>query len=166
MLLLLLPPLLLTIGLSIFTQSFFLSRTSFDHRSSCEVGSAANLLTSALGLEESHVDFLRREGFLSDSVGYNDNNGCWVPRRVDSMAIIVVDALRFDFVRDHLPLSVGSRLFPSNIPLNNTHDTQTSTIAYSLPSPGESILSTITRRIKTLPLPGDRRINTLPFPGD
>jgi len=31
-------------------------------------------------------------------------------RHVDGMAIIVVDALRFDFARDHLPKSVGSRL--------------------------------------------------------
>eukprot|EP00571_Detonula_confervacea_P008056 CAMPEP_0172316548 /NCGR_PEP_ID=MMETSP1058-20130122/28643_1 /TAXON_ID=83371 /ORGANISM="Detonula confervacea, Strain CCMP 353" /LENGTH=1098 /DNA_ID=CAMNT_0013030883 /DNA_START=107 /DNA_END=3400 /DNA_ORIENTATION=- len=135
---LLLPPLLLTIGLSIFTQSFFLSRTSFDHRSSCAIGSAGNLLTSALGLEGDHVDFLRREGFLSDhdtqgedekgeKRGSTDSNGCWVPRRVDSMAIIVVDALRFDFARDHLPLSVGSRLFPSNLPSkNHTQDARAS----------------------------------------
>jgi len=33
------------------------------------------------------------------------------------MAILVVDALRFDFARDHLPLSVGSRLF---LPENST----------------------------------------------
>ncbi|KAL7541669.1 hypothetical protein ACHAXR_011121 [Thalassiosira sp. AJA248-18] len=122
---LLVPPLLLATGLSIFTQSFFLSRTSFDHRSSCGVGSAGDLLKDSLGLNEDHVEFLRRSGFLSDgkkstttSATIDNNYGCWVPRRVDSMAILVVDALRFDFARDHLPLSVGSRLFPSR---NATH---------------------------------------------
>eukprot|EP00585_Thalassiosira_rotula_P004635 CAMPEP_0196137600 /NCGR_PEP_ID=MMETSP0910-20130528/5535_1 /TAXON_ID=49265 /ORGANISM="Thalassiosira rotula, Strain GSO102" /LENGTH=115 /DNA_ID=CAMNT_0041398079 /DNA_START=1 /DNA_END=345 /DNA_ORIENTATION=- len=72
----LIPPLLLTAGLTIFTQSFFLSRTSFDHRSSCHDGSAVNLLQSALGLKEEDVEFLRRGGFLSDHYlgSYNGNN--------------------------------------------------------------------------------------------
>ena len=114
----LLPSILLLIGLSIFTQSFFLSRTSFDHRSSCDIGSAGTLLLNALnGLEQSHIDYLRDIGFLadgdsdSDSNGYKTSSGCWTPRRVDSMILLVVDALRFDFARDHLPLSIGSRLF-------------------------------------------------------
>mmetsp|Transcript_17144 Transcript_17144/g.32680 ORF Transcript_17144/g.32680 Transcript_17144/m.32680 type:complete len:1070 (+) Transcript_17144:2-3211(+) len=113
----LLPPFLLSVGLALFTKSFFLSRTSFDHRSSCDYGSAGSLLTSALGLSEKEVQFMRREGWLSDFARDGDrgvkgdySDGCWVSRRVDSMVILVVDALRFDFARDHLPLSIGSRL--------------------------------------------------------
>ena len=126
------PLLLLFVGLSIFTQSFFLSRTAVDVRSSCDVHSAGKLLTNALlGFEHynheevNDVEYLRQMGWLSDGgnnnnigggaaggvIDSNTNYGCWVPRRVDSMAILVVDALRFDFARDHLPLSVGSRLF-------------------------------------------------------
>ena len=110
----LLPPLLLGAGLAIFVSSFFLSRTSFARRSSCEEGSAGSLLSGALGLEREEIAFLRGEGWLSDVRHAADDprDGCWVGRRVDSMAIIVVDALRFDFGRDHLPLSIGSRLFP------------------------------------------------------
>lgn len=37
-------------------------------------------------------------------------SGCWMARRVDAMAVIVVDALRFDFALEHLPNSVGARL--------------------------------------------------------
>lgn len=118
---LLVPPTLIVLGLTIFTQSFFLSRTSFDHRSSCEPGAAGNLLKDALDLNDDEISFLRQNRWISDYLRQSDhhnvterNNGCWAPRKVDSVAIIVVDALRFDFARDHLPLSVGSRLFPDN----------------------------------------------------
>ena len=120
----LIPSILLTIGLSIFTQSFFLSRTSFDHRSSCDSEAAGTLLFTSLGLEQDHIDYLRSVGFLSDYKYYDSSTsstttGCWTPRRVDSMVILVVDALRFDFARDHLPLSIGSRLFPTSVANNN-----------------------------------------------
>jgi phosphatidylinositol glycan class O len=124
---LLLPPTLIALGLTIFTQSFFLSRTSFDHRSSCASGAAGNLLKEALGLNDNEIRFLRENRWISDHRSHSDhhnvtegNNGCWMPRKVDSMAIIVVDALRFDFARDHLPLSVGARLFPDNNGQNKT----------------------------------------------
>ena len=72
-------------------------------------------------MTEEEVQFMRGEGWLSDDNNnkYDNNSkhdntsdasGCWVSRRVDSMVILVVDALRFDFARDHLPLSIGSRL--------------------------------------------------------
>jgi phosphatidylinositol glycan class O len=99
-------PLLLTIGLTIFTQSFFLSRKSFTTRSSCH---GASQLLSTLGLNDQELDFLQKQGWINDI-----NVGCWTPRRVDSLIILVVDALRFDFARDHLPLSVGSRIHGSN----------------------------------------------------
>ncbi len=115
------PPTLIALGLTIFTQSFFLSRTSFDHRSSCAPGAAGNLLKGALDLSDDEIRFLRQNRWISDYLHHTDhhnvterNYGCWTPRKVDSVAIIVVDALRFDFARDHLPLSVGSRLFPDS----------------------------------------------------
>lgn len=40
----------------------------------------------------------------------DNRRGCWLPRKVDSLVILVVDALRFDFARDHLPMSVGARI--------------------------------------------------------
>ncbi|EJK62907.1 hypothetical protein THAOC_16465 [Thalassiosira oceanica] len=116
-------PILLAVGLGVFTKSFFLSRTPFRLRSPCDIGSAGDLLSDTLGISPSQVDFLRGRGFLSDYEFDVDasggagalHHGCWAPRRVDSMAIMVVDALRFDFARDHLPKSIGSRLYPSNI---------------------------------------------------
>ena len=130
LLLLLPPPLLLLLGASAFTKSFFLSRTPFEERSSCAANSAGDLLRDSLGLEDEYVSFLRGEGMLSDGGGGDDDDplggrlggaargssggtGCWTPRSVDSLVILVVDALRFDFARDRLPLSVGSRLFPN-----------------------------------------------------
>ena len=115
------PPLLLLLGLSIFIQSFFLSRTPFVQRSSCAVGSAGVLLHNALGLNDDEIVYLRKVNLLSDDNNYNNSSndddlsgGCWTSRLVDSVIFIVVDALRFDFARDRLPLSIGSRLFPSS----------------------------------------------------
>ena len=84
-------------------------------------------MKDALGLNDDEIRFLRENRWISDDLRHNNqgnvtegNNGCWTPRKVDSMAIIVVDALRFDFARDHLPLSVGARLFPDNNGQNKT----------------------------------------------
>jgi phosphatidylinositol glycan class O len=104
-------PILLSIGLTIFTRSFFLSRKSFTTRSSCH---AAPKLLKGIGLTDDEVRFLQKQGWLNDEQEADNGGGCWTSRRIDSLVIIVVDALRFDFARDHLPLSVGSRLFPSN----------------------------------------------------
>ena len=117
------PSVLLMAGLAIFVESFFLSRTPFELRSSCEVGSAGSLLVGALGMTDAEVSYLGEVGFLSDATAGDRgraegeewdevDRGCWTPRLVDSVVVIVVDALRFDFARDRLPLSVGSRLFP------------------------------------------------------
>jgi len=117
------PSILLLLGLSIFTQSFFLSRTSYTNTSSCNYESGGNLLRDSLGLEIQYIDYLREIGLLSDAKNVEGiSDGCWTSRRVDSMIILVVDALRFDFARDHLPLSIGSRLFPST---NTTHSSTT-----------------------------------------
>ncbi|KAL7485702.1 hypothetical protein ACHAW6_011303 [Cyclotella cf. meneghiniana] len=113
-------PLLLTVGLTIFTQSFFLSRKSFTTRSSCD---GAPQLLSGIGLTREELEFLIEEKWLNGHA--DDRGGCWTPRRIDSLIILVVDALRFDFARDHLPLSVGSRLFSNDDAAsnkrNNTH---------------------------------------------
>ena len=101
------------LGLYQFTTAFFLAKKSMPHSSSCEPDSARNLLYDVLGLSEESVDKLEGLGILSkhrqDGSGIL-GPGCWMPRRVDAMAVIVVDALRFDFALEHLPNSVGARL--------------------------------------------------------
>jgi phosphatidylinositol glycan class O len=83
-----------------FSSSFFLAKRSMPHVSSCD--EARFLLRDTLGLTDDEID---------KTVSSSDtNNGCWTDRRVDSMVIIVVDALRFDFALHHLPHSVGARL--------------------------------------------------------
>ncbi|KAL3827278.1 hypothetical protein ACHAXA_004753 [Cyclostephanos tholiformis] len=118
----LLPSILLALGLAIFVNSFFLSRTPFDERSSCEYGSGGALLSLSLGMSDGEISFLREVGLLADrddaaaggeagGGASSYRGGCWTTSLVDSIAVIVVDALRFDFARDRLPLSVGTRLF-------------------------------------------------------
>lgn len=104
--------LLLTLfGIYKFTSAFFLAKKSMPHVSSCDPNSASDLLKNVLGFSDTHVDKLRTLGILSThNQDDNQANGCWMPRRVDSIAIIVVDALRFDFALEHLPLSIGSRI--------------------------------------------------------
>lgn len=104
------------LGLYQFTTAFFLAKKSMPHSSSCEPNSARNLLYDVLGLSEEHVDKLEGLGVLSKHRQEGEDGsgiiapGCWMPRRVDAMAVIVVDALRFDFALEHLPNSVGARL--------------------------------------------------------
>ena len=93
-------PLLALFGLYIFSSSFFLAKRSMPSISTCD--EAKSLLQDILGLTEDEV---RRTGLSHDP-----NNGCWTERRVDSMVMLVVDALRFDFALHHLPMSVGARL--------------------------------------------------------
>ena len=91
--------------------------------SQCHNDTASILLRSEIGLSESDVQYLHEFGILSKHSGDIQNtevdiegfsNGCWMPKRVDSMAIVVVDALRFDFALKHLPKSVGARLAYEN----------------------------------------------------
>lgn len=96
-------PLLAIGGLYWFSASFFLAKQSLPQVSDCD--EAKTLLTDVLGLStiEAHT-----------VLGYNERQekrrGCWLDRRIDSMVILVVDALRFDFARYRLPLSVGARI--------------------------------------------------------
>ena len=118
-------PALALLGMYKFTTAFFLAKKSLPHTSSCELDSARNLLFDVLNFREDLIEKIEDLGILShdlgrpDPVGVDEDGhaaggsqaqGCWMPRRVDAMAIIVVDALRFDFALDHLPKSVGARL--------------------------------------------------------
>ena len=114
---LLLGPIISILGLYQFTTAFFLAKKSMPHTSPCRPDSARNLLHETLGLSEENVNKLEELGALTKhrNVGKDDGDdiiasGCWMARRVDAMAVIVVDALRFDFALEHLPNSVGARL--------------------------------------------------------
>ena len=120
-------PIIALIGLYRFTTSFFLAKKSMPHISLCQNTTASDLLQNEIGLESGDIDFLHKYGILSTfSHGDNDrdtlisSNGCWMPRRADAMAIVVVDALRFDFALQHLPKSIGARLSYED---HNTKDT-------------------------------------------
>ncbi len=91
------------------------------HVSPCHHDTASTLLQNEIGLSESNIEYLYKYGILSkhstDNHKNNDNgsnlstsNGCWMTKRIDSMAIVVIDALRFDFALQHLPKSIGARL--------------------------------------------------------
>lgn len=97
-------PVLALLGLYIFSSSFFLAKRSMSHTSSCD--EARLLLRDTLGLTEDEI---------KKTLSFDKSSGCWTDRRVDSMVIIVVDALRFDFALHHLPMSVGARLQNSTL---------------------------------------------------
>eukprot|EP00592_Proboscia_alata_P014596 CAMPEP_0194397614 /NCGR_PEP_ID=MMETSP0174-20130528/125643_1 /TAXON_ID=216777 /ORGANISM="Proboscia alata, Strain PI-D3" /LENGTH=1105 /DNA_ID=CAMNT_0039193813 /DNA_START=222 /DNA_END=3537 /DNA_ORIENTATION=- len=114
-------PLLTLTGLYLFITSFFLAKKSLPHKSSCDNHSAAELLQSpaSIGLSAADIERLHVDGILSRvTSGGEVGNGCWMERRIDAAAFVVVDALRFDFARDHLPKSIGAKLHPQ--PPNNT----------------------------------------------
>ena len=92
-------PLLAIGGLYWFSASFFLAKRSLPHISSCD--EATRLLQDALGLTEEEASLVSSQP---------NNQGCWMDRRIDSLVILVVDALRFDFARYNLPMSIGARI--------------------------------------------------------
>lgn len=65
-------------------------------------------------MNNDELRFLQTQGWLNSEADGDNGGGCWTARRIDSLIILVVDALRFDFAKDHLPLSVGRRLFPES----------------------------------------------------
>ena len=89
--------LLLCIGLYEFSTSFFLNRHALPQTSEC--GDAKFLYHDVLGISST---FEQRE------------NDCWIERKADALAFIVVDALRFDFALHELPKSIGKRLSSSD----------------------------------------------------
>jgi phosphatidylinositol glycan class O len=93
-------PILAIGGLYWFSASFFLAKRSLPHVSVCD--EAPSLLQDILGLTTDEANAVAES--------HHNLHGCWLDRRVDSLVILVVDALRFDFARYELPLSVGSRI--------------------------------------------------------
>eukprot|EP00535_Pseudo-nitzschia_heimii_P012409 CAMPEP_0197199060 /NCGR_PEP_ID=MMETSP1423-20130617/33692_1 /TAXON_ID=476441 /ORGANISM="Pseudo-nitzschia heimii, Strain UNC1101" /LENGTH=825 /DNA_ID=CAMNT_0042652911 /DNA_START=11 /DNA_END=2485 /DNA_ORIENTATION=- len=102
----LLVPIVALAGLYWFSLSFFLAKRSLPFVAKCD--EARTILQEVLLLTKEESDMI---------IGNNEDDnrsGCWLPRKVDSVVILVVDALRFDFARDHLPMSVGSRISQHN----------------------------------------------------
>ena len=98
------------VGLYCFAHSFFLAKRSLSLVSDCH--EAATLLQESLGLSLLDVSRAQRQGGLADAARV-PRQGCWMNRRIDSLIILVVDALRFDFCLYNLPKSVGARLSSS-----------------------------------------------------
>ena len=106
-------PLLSLVGLYWFSVSFFLAKRSLPLVSTCD--EARVLLQDVLSLSREETNLIVGDDYNSSSSsnGFSESRkGCWLPRRVDSLVVLVVDALRFDFARDHLPMSVGARISP------------------------------------------------------
>lgn len=97
-------PILALFGLYWFSASFFLAKKSLSHLSTCD--EAPLLLKNILGLNDIEVQRVTGRRRQQNT----KTQGCWLSRRVDSMVILVVDALRFDFAEYELPLSIGSRI--------------------------------------------------------
>lgn len=93
-------------GLYGFAHSFFLAKRSLPQTSDCD--ESVTLLQDVLGLTRTETTLLEQRELLSG--GASTRQGCWMDRKVDSMAILVVDALRFDFALYNLPESIGRRL--------------------------------------------------------
>ena len=96
----LLLPLLSIAGLYWFSVSFFLAKRQLALTATCD--EAPLLMKDVLGLSPYEVEQVFSK--------HDPRQGCWLDRRVDSLVILVVDALRFDFARYGLPLSIGSRI--------------------------------------------------------
>jgi len=104
-----LTPVLALLGTIIFAKSFFLAKRSMPHVSSCD--GAVKLLKETLELSYDHIRVLKDQDMILEGNSYG---GCWMHRRVDAAALIVVDALRFDFALYNLPQSIGARLGNKN----------------------------------------------------
>ena len=108
-------PVLTIIGLYWFSASFFLAKRSLPDSSSCDEAHA--LLTEVLKLEPSEVSLILGEDYDSNNAASGSlRNGCWLPRKVDSVVILVVDAMRFDFSQYSLPKSIGARIANQQTP--------------------------------------------------
>lgn len=107
--------LLVLAGLYWFAASFFLAKRSLVQTSACD--EAAVLLRDQLGLTAAETDLLVQQGIImpaadaaAPQMNAKHRRGCWMERRVDSVIILLVDALRFDFAYYNLPQSIGKRL--------------------------------------------------------
>lgn len=93
------------LGLYWFAASFFLAKRSLSTMSQCDEDATA--LLQLLGLSPNQIDRALGSAVHNSA---SPRNGCWMDRRVDSVVILVVDALRFDFCLYNLPQSVGKRM--------------------------------------------------------
>ena len=98
-------PILAIGGLYWFAASFFLAKKSLSDVSICE--EAQGLLQQYLGLSHEEASLVLKNNA-------QHSTGCWLNRRVDTLVILVVDALRFDFARYELPQSIGARIDVKN----------------------------------------------------
>ena len=120
--------LLAIVGIFTFTKGFFLTRTELPHHSSC--GEASTLLRAApFSLSDADLSSLLDAGVLSGSLSplapsssssFPPSFGCWQPRLVDKVVIVIIDALRFDFALRHLPKTMtayppGDKQSPSSL---------------------------------------------------
>lgn len=96
-------------GLYWFAASFFLAKQSLPNVSACD--EAPDLLMS-IGMTSDEVVRLQHLRLLAPSS--TPRRGCWMNRRVESVVLLLVDALRFDFCLYNLPKSVGSRMQQSS----------------------------------------------------
>jgi phosphatidylinositol glycan class O len=110
-------------GLYWFSASFFLAKRSLPFVSKCD--EARTMLKEVLSLSNEEIDMVIGSQNNNNKNDNDPRNGCWLPRKVDSLVILVVDALRFDFARYHLPMSVGARLpSPDEANTNRTTSSQ------------------------------------------
>lgn len=96
--------LLAVVALFIFCRGFLLTRTTYTATSTCHSTyvSAVSSLPNLDPLVPLHLEAL----FPVASSASSSCNG--VPALVDSLSVIVVDALRFDFAAAALPLTIPS----------------------------------------------------------
>ena len=91
------------LGLFVFTRSLFLSKRRLPQKSECSADYLRNLLVHELQLSERDILTLVHRGVLSDILLGNDvSDGCWMERRVSSIVMIIVDALRYDLAEEYL----------------------------------------------------------------
>jgi phosphatidylinositol glycan class O len=124
-------PLLAIGGLYWFSASFFLAKRSLPQVSQCD--EASSLLRDVLSLSEEEIILILGRNINDDDSNDNKRQGCWLNRRIDSMVILVVDALRFDFARYRLPLSVGKRIesmLKSSPPNHNNRTTSSQLLQF------------------------------------
>ena len=104
------------IGLYIFTRSLFLSKRSLHaYTSQCSAHYLRKtLLKDQLKLSDCDIARLVDRGVLSEILLLNDDDdddddvllhssdGCWMGRRVSSVVMVIVDALRYDLAEKYL----------------------------------------------------------------
>lgn len=79
------------VGIWLFTRGFFLTRSVINKKNSCDVDFAG----------QAHNYVLDKHG----------HDGCWMHARFKKAIILIIDALRFDFVAHKEPVDGNERVF-------------------------------------------------------